>query len=303
MATPIFLLAPPRSFTSVVNAMIGQHPELFGVPELNLFNFPKVTGLWQAASDQVGFNANRRHGLLRTLAEVLFAEQTDETILGAAHWVAAREDWSTAQIFAAMRELVHPLSIVDKSPTYTMESERLYRIHEACPDARYIHLVRHPVKQCESVMKLNYGAFALFVNSIEYRDGKAHIEPQIAWHDMNVNIVDFLENAIPPDRYMRVRGESIMEHPKEKLREICRWLGIRDDEEAIDEMMHPERSPFACFGPVTALFGNDPNFLRDPAFSQRAQKLPSLDGPVSWRNDGTGLYPEVIQMAKMFGYQ
>ncbi len=303
MATPIFLLAPPRSFTSVVNAMIGQHPELFGVPELNLFNFPQVTGLWQAASDQVGFNANRRHGLLRTLAEVLFAEQTDETILAAAHWVAAREDWTTAKIFAAMRDLLHPLSIVDKSPTYTMESERLYRIHEACPDARFIHLVRHPIKQCESVMKLNYGAFALFVNSIEYRNGKAYIEPQIAWHDMNVNIVTFLEDVVPPERYMRIRGESIMEHPKEQLSDICRWLGIRDDEEAIDEMMHPENSPFACFGPVTALFGNDPNFLRDPEFSQRTQNLPPLDGPVSWRNDGKGLYPEVIQMAKMFGYQ
>jgi len=303
MATPVFLLAPPRSFTSVVNAMIGQHPELFGVPEFNLFNFSRVTGLWQTASDQVGFNANRRHGLLRTLAEVLFAEQTDETIHAAAHWVAAREDWSTSQIFAAIRDLVHPLGIVDKSPTYTMESDRLYRIHEACPDARFIHLVRHPIKQCESVMKLNYGVFALFVNSIEYRAGRAYIEPQIAWHDMNVNIITFLEDVVPPERHMRIRGESIMEHPKELLGEICRWLGIRDDDEAIAEMMHPERSPFACFGPITALFGNDPNFLRKPQFRQHTPKLPPLDGPVSWRNDGKGLYPEVIQMAEMFGYQ
>jgi hypothetical protein len=282
--------------------MIGQHPQLFGVPELNLFNFSRVTGLWQASSDQVGFNANRRHGLLRTLAEVLFAEQTDETILAAAHWVAAREEWSTAQIFAAISEMVHPLGIVDKSPTYTMESERLYRIYEACPDARFIHLVRHPIKQCESVMKLNYGSFALFVNSIEYRDERAYIEPQIAWHDMNVNIISFLEDAVPAERYMRIRGESIMERPKEVLREICRWLDIRDDDAAIEEMMHPERSPFACFGPITALFGNDPNFLRKPRFSQRAHNVPPLDRPVSWRNDGKGLYPEVIEMAQMFGY-
>jgi hypothetical protein len=302
MAAPVILLAPPRSFTSVVNAMIGQHPQLFGVPELNLFNFSRVTGLWQATSDQVGFNANRRHGLLRTLAEVLFAEQTDETILAAAHWVAAREDWSTARIFAAIRDLVHPLGIVDKSPTYTMESERLYRCHEACPDARFIHLVRHPTKQCDSVMKLNNGAFALFVNSIEYRGGKGYIEPQIAWHDINVNIVNFLEDVVPPDRYMRIRGESIMENPKEQLGELCRWLGIRDDDDAIDEMMHPERSPFACFGPITALFGNDPNFLRRPKFRQHIPKTPPLDGPVSWRDDGKGLFQEVIQMAEHFGY-
>ena len=303
MAAPVFLLAPPRSFTSVVNAMIGQHPELFGVPELNLFNFPRVTGLWQTVSDQVGFNANRRHGLLRTLAEILFSEQSDETIQAAAHWVAARENWSTSRIFAAISELVHPLSIVDKSPTYTMESDRLHRIYESCPEARFIHLVRHPTKQCESVMKLNYGVFALFVNSIEYRSGKAHIEPQIAWHDLNVNIINFLEDVVPPGRHMRILGESVMEHPKDTLGDICRWLGVRDDEEALDEMMHPERSPFACFGPITALFGNDPNFLRRPKFRQHTPKLPPLDAPVSWRDDGRGLYPEVMQLARMFGYR
>jgi hypothetical protein len=152
-------------------------------------------------------------------------------------------------------------------------------------------------------MNLNRGAFALFVNSIEYRDGKAHIEPQIAWHDVNVNIVSFLEDVIPPERYMRIRGESIMQHPKERLGEICRWMGIRDDDEAIDEMMHPERSPFACFGPITALFGNDPNFLQSPEFRQHVPKTPRLDAPVSWRDDGKGLYPEVIEMAREFGYQ
>jgi hypothetical protein len=234
---------------------------------------------------------------------VLFAEQTDETIQAATHWVAARENWSTARIFAAISDLVHPLGIVDKSPTYTMESDRLYRIREACSDARFIHLVRHPIKQCESVMKLNYGAFALFVNSIEYRNGKAFVEPQIAWHDMNVNIISFLEDVVPPERRLRIRGEAIMEHPKEQLREICRWLGIRDDDQAIEEMMHPERSPFACFGPITALFGNDPNFLRKPGFRQHSPKLPPLDGPVSWRDDGKGLFPEVIEMAETFGYR
>ena len=30
MAAPLFLLAPPRSYTSLVNAMIGQHPQAFG---------------------------------------------------------------------------------------------------------------------------------------------------------------------------------------------------------------------------------------------------------------------------------
>ena len=39
---PIFVLAAPRSYSSLVNAMIGQHPELYGVPELNLFQCETV---------------------------------------------------------------------------------------------------------------------------------------------------------------------------------------------------------------------------------------------------------------------
>ena len=34
---PVFLLATARSFSSVVTAMIGQHPQLAGLPELKLF--------------------------------------------------------------------------------------------------------------------------------------------------------------------------------------------------------------------------------------------------------------------------
>jgi hypothetical protein len=32
----MLILCPPRSFSSVVSAMIGQHPQLYGFPELNL---------------------------------------------------------------------------------------------------------------------------------------------------------------------------------------------------------------------------------------------------------------------------
>ena len=34
---PIFILASPRSFTSLLCTMLGQHPEVYGVPELHLF--------------------------------------------------------------------------------------------------------------------------------------------------------------------------------------------------------------------------------------------------------------------------
>jgi hypothetical protein len=303
MAAPIFLLAPPRSYTSLINAMLGQHPEAFGLPELCLFNVEKLVDLWRGSEGPVSENgAVARHGLMRALAEVYCGEQTTATINMARAWSGAREDWSTGRVFQELVAKIDPLVAIEKSPSYTMSTVRLAWLHDAFPDARFVHLIRHPVAQCKSLMAINEGAFAIKVEAIEFRDDDCVLEPQIAWYDLNMNILEFLD-GVPASRQIRLRGEDVIAQPMHWLSEIARWAGLRDDPEAIEEMMHPERSPFACFGPINALFGNDPNFLAGPTFRPHTPQLPSLHKPVPWRDDGKGLYPEVIQLAQWFGYQ
>ena len=38
MKDPLIILSPPRSFSSVISTMIGQHPQIYGFPELHLFS-------------------------------------------------------------------------------------------------------------------------------------------------------------------------------------------------------------------------------------------------------------------------
>lgn len=301
MAAPVFLLAPPRSYTSLMNAMLGQHPQAFGLPELCLFNVERLMQMWVRTSDEMGNDAKTRHGLLRAVAEIYSGEQTMDSVKMATHWCAARQDRTTAEIYQELVAKIHPLVAVEKSPAYTIDIKRMKAIQRAFPDARYLHLTRHPVGQCKSVMSLYEGTFALFVNSIEFLEDRAIVEPQFAWHDFNINILDFLDD-IPAARQMRVRGEDVMSDPPKYLGTICRWLGLRDDAEAIEQMMHPERSPFACFGPLDAMFGNDPNFLAGPTFRPHKVKMPALDRPVPWREDGKGLRPEVVALAHELGY-
>jgi len=301
MAAPLFLLAPPRSYTSLINAMLGQHPQAFGLPELCLFNVRRLKDMWIRDSDELSDIARVRHGLLRAVAEIYAGEQNKATITMANHWAAARQEMPTAEVYQELVAKIDPLVAVEKSPAYTIALDRMLAIHEAFPDARFVHLTRHPVGQCKSVMKMNWGAFALFANSIEFQEDRAVIEPQYAWHDLNINILNFLD-TVPAENQLRVRGEDIMSDPPTHLARICRWLGIRDDEEAVDEMMHPERSPFACLGPLAAMFGNDPNFLRGPTFRPHEVKVPRLDQPAPWRDDGKGLHPRVIELAQEFGY-
>ena len=68
-------------------------------------------------------------------------------------------------------------------------------------------------------------------------------------------------------------------------------------------MKHPEHSPYACLGPKGAEYGNDRLFLEKPELRGGAVPLASLEGPVSWRTNGAGLVPDVIELARQFGYQ
>jgi hypothetical protein len=301
MAAPLFLLAPPRSYTSLINAMLGQHPQAFGLPELCLFNGRLLKDLWIRETDEMSDTSRAKQGILRAVAEIYAGEQTKATITMANHWAAARENVPVGEVYRELVRKLHPLIAVEKSPAYTIDIQRMFAMHAAFPDARFLHLTRHPVGQCKSVMQMNDGAFALYVNSLEFQEDRAVIEPQYQWHDLNINILNFLD-TVPDHQQLRIRGEDIMADPPAQLGAICRWLGIRDDAAAVDEMMHPERSPFACFGPLPALFGNDPNFLRGPTFRPHVPRVPKLDQPLPWRDDGLPLHPRVVALAQEFGY-
>jgi hypothetical protein len=282
--------------------MLGQHPQCFGLPELCLFNGERLIDLWLRVSDEINNYSKTRQGLLRAVAEIYAGEQTSDAVRMAGHWASARQNHSMASVYQELVDRIHPLVPVEKSPAYTIDVNRMFAMREAFPEARFLHLTRHPIPQCKSVMALNEGAFALHVNAIDFLEDRAIVEPQFAWHDLNVNILNFLDH-VPAELQMRVRGEDIMADPEQRLAEICRWAELRDDAEAVEEMMHPERSPFACFGPINALFGNDPNFLSGPTFRPHKPKVPSLSSNLPWREDGQRLYPAVVELAREFGYQ
>ena len=301
MADPLFILATPRAYTSLLCGMIGQHPQTYGLPELNLFTIKEVRDFWEINTAKFGFTSNRRHGLLRTVAELYAGEQTTETIDMATHWCAARQQRNGGEVFKELVDKIHPLIAVDKSPTYTVDARFLNQTLETFPNAKFIHLIRHPISQGKSVMNLYDGAFAVVAHSIDFSNDKAVLDPQIAWHDINLNILELLER-VPAENQIQLRGEDVIAQPERYFGQICRWLGIRDDAEAINEMLHPERSPYACVGPINAMYGNDPNFLRRATFQRHTPKLPSLDEPLPWRDDGIDLYPEVRALAREFNY-
>ena len=72
--------------------MLGQHPQAFGLPEVNLFIAETLDELCQNATQQRHFLI---HGLLRTVAHLYAGEQTVESIAMAWRWIGRRREMTT----------------------------------------------------------------------------------------------------------------------------------------------------------------------------------------------------------------
>jgi len=129
---------------------------------------------------------------------------------------------------------------------------------------------------------------------------RGRIDPDLVWLAPHRTIVEFLR-AVPQERQLRLRGEELLADPDAHLGRIAEWLGIDRDPAALDRMKHPEDSPFACFGPPNARFGDDPGFLEKPWLRPYANKAMELDGPLTW-DPHLSLSPEVKELALRFGY-
>jgi hypothetical protein len=317
LADPLLILAPPRSFSWVVCAMLGEHPQMYALPELHLFSAETVSQWWELCSQET-FNMD--HGLLRVVAQLFFTKQTEQTVKLAGGWLRRRSYFTTGFLLEVLAERVHPLILVEKSPSVVYRIEFLQRAFSMFPHARFIHLVRHPRAYCESVMGavkdlsksgpipplhwlLHLASFPHpSTSKNETWGATADLDPQRGWHVLNANIREFLE-SVPDHQKVRIRGEDLLTDPDRSLREITGWMGLRTDADAIEAMKHPKRSLYASLGPPGASFGSDYFFFQRPGLDSDLAEFQNLDGPVSWRADGQGFLPEVKELAQEFGYQ
>ena len=309
LPAPLFVLAPVRSFTSVVCAMLGQHPQLYALPETNLLCM-ETLGMRLARAER-STHPTILHGLLRAVAQLQFGAQRAITVPLAREWLEARTEFPTELLFQCLMERVAPRAVIEKSPSMVTDA-CLRRIDEKFPAARFMHLVRHPRGHGDSVLKAiadleQRGPLAptnWLLQVTSYRpdgDNDGARDPQHWWYARNLTIQDFLR-TVPADRQLRVRGEDILSDPDTHLRLIASWLGVRTDDAAIAAMKHPENSPYAFVGPPGARFGNDPFFLERPTLRPRRARVKGLDAPLDWDNGTHLLTPEVKALATDFGY-
>jgi hypothetical protein len=294
----IIILAPPRSFTTVISATLGQHPQLYGLPETHFFTCDSIDE-WATLYR----GTDRMNGALRAIAQIIFGEQTRPTVCMARQWLQARSNFTTAEVLRLLGQRVAPNILVEKTPRASQQLEAMQRMLREFPRARFLHLIRHPHGQVKSRLERrlslqgNGGPMSL-VEAARVLGG----DPAHQWLTTHQIILRFLRE-VPRKQQFCIRGEDVLSAPDEHLRRIAHWLGIRSDHEAIEAMKHPERSVFAEEGPPNALRGGDEKFLGDPVLrSYSCVVAPPLDAPLPWCSNGAVFSERVRKLARSFGY-
>jgi len=303
---PLFILCPGRSFSSVVCAVIGQHPQCYGLPELNLFLGDTLGEAMQvytkSAVGGTGFA-----GLRRTVAQIHAGVQTEATVAEAEAWIAANRHLTPRQFLDHVLDCVGPDRIlVEKSPTNVIQPEFLARLVAAYPEANYLQLLRHPRSRGKSQMAAR----------VQKREGKkirqfmARVTGEKVgdyegkWTDTHL-MLHGLGRALPTGQMMRLHGENLLRDLRLYLPQVCEWLGIRSDAEAIAAMLRPEESPYSSIGPANAQYGANRGFLAKPELDmERLAQMEeaTLEAPMEWAPD-RHFGADTRRLAAYYGYR
>lgn len=201
---PVFVVGMPRTGTTLVERILSTHSQLVSIGEFT--EFPRLYG------------ARLREQALRdpTRSPSEASLDIDFAALGRAYCEAARELAGDAPSF------------VDKLP-YNF----LYcgYILAALPNARLIHLTRHPLDTCYAVYKtLFFGAYSFSYDLdelasyyISYHRHMAH------WHH------------VLPGRILDVAYEALVREPETQMRRIIEWSGLPWEASVLD--FHRQEGP------------------------------------------------------------
>jgi hypothetical protein len=295
---PLIILCPPRSFSSVVCAMIGRHPELYAFPELNLFVTDQVATLLALAGDSGGFPGlgNYVSGIIRTVAELHFSGQNAAALAQAAAWLECRGNCATQEIMDTILAYIHPRAGVEKSTRTAMSHIAMERALAFYPQARFLHLTRHPVTAIESMRKCHL--------SFETREGPAWTNSGICgycghiWLHAHRSILCFTA-TLAPGQSMRMQAEKVLRDPDQHLASIISWLGLAHGPREVGLMKRPEDSPFAHHSGGLADDG-DSSFLSDPRLREIPDD-PRLELPAAW-GLSRPLAADIIETGAALGY-
>ncbi|MEL6866505.1 MAG: beta-ketoacyl synthase N-terminal-like domain-containing protein [Bacteroidota bacterium] len=211
----IFILAPPRSGTSLLRVMLAGHPGLFAANELQLLGFHQLSDRAKAYEGKFSLWTE---GLLRAIMELQACDAAT-----AREMVQEWENmgWTTQQAYQQIQDWLGDQILVDKSPSYVMDPAILQKAESDFEEPFYIHLVRHPYSMIRSFEKMHMDQ-VMYLHPHPYN---ARQTGELIWTYSHQLTQHFLQN-IPAHRQFRMSYEHLVQAPEQVMRDLCQQIGM-----------------------------------------------------------------------------
>ena len=215
----VFILSPPRSGSTLLRVMLGGHPALFAPPELQLLIYNTLRERKAALSSER--DSFWLQGTIRALMGIRNCE-ADEAIRIMNDF--EQRDMSVKEFYRLMQDWLGNVTLVDKTPTYSLDLQTLKRAEEDFEDARYLHLLRHPSPSIASFAEAKLHVFfpPFFTGRHDFTTWQL---AELVWDICHRNIRDFLR-AVPTERKHAVRFEELVRNPKRTMEEVADFLKL-----------------------------------------------------------------------------
>jgi tetratricopeptide (TPR) repeat protein len=189
-ARPILVVGMLRSGTSLAEQILASHPAVFGAGELTFWN-----------STLSGFQVSA------------LSTEASNTVL--------------PRIASDYLRLLQRLSndaarVVDKMPT---NFAFLGLIHAALPNARIIHLQRHPADTCLSIYFQHFEATVSYANDLQ---DLAHYNTEY------FRVMRHWRSSLPDHVILDVPYEGLVDHPEAWSRRMLEFVGLPWDPRCLD---------------------------------------------------------------------
>ncbi len=282
-APATFILAPPRSGTTLLRVMLAGHSELFAAPELQLLGFDT---LGERRTLLAGGLSSWTEGSVRAVMELESwdADRSLQFIEG-----LEAEGASCKEFFHILQERAGRRLVIDKSTTYAFDLETLRNAERGFESPRYIHLVRHPFEMSKSFERHHMDqALPLGKSSLPGR-----VMGEALWTLSHRNILR-LQQEIDERRIITVRFEDLIASPEETMHRLAGFLEI--------EFQHALITPYENVGKkmVDGIHAASTP-MGDTGFLKRGQIDSSL-GETTDGEVGIELGAPTLELAGSFGY-
>ncbi|MBK9015689.1 MAG: sulfotransferase [Saprospiraceae bacterium] len=199
----------------MLRVMLAGHPGLFACNELQLLHFETLA---ERAEAYQGKFSLWSEGLVRAVMELNDCNADEAKLL--LHNFE-KHGMTTREMFEQLQEWVGERLIVDKSPSYVLDEAALEKAVADFPNARFIHLVRHPYSMVKSFEKYHMDQ-VLYLHPHDYNPRQLG---ELVWLESQRNAVDFLKK-MPANQQFRMVYEDLVKTPETVMRAMCEALEI-----------------------------------------------------------------------------